>query len=124
MIGKALVCDDSSADLLNIKNIVEGVGYLVSVAKDGIEAIDKVKEIKPDIVFLDIIMPGMDGYETCRRLADDPETRNIPVIFVTSKNQKADRIWGQMQGGKGLITKPFKDDDIINHLQQYSATNV
>ena len=92
MIGKALVCDDSSADLINIKNIVEGVGYSVSVATDGGEAIDKAKEMHPDIIFLDIIMPQMDGYETCRRLTDDPETRNIPVVFVTSKNQKASPI--------------------------------
>ena len=120
MTGKALVCDDSSADLMNIKNIVEGVGYRVSVATDGSEAINKAKEEKPDIIFLDIIMPEMDGYETCRRLTDDRETTNIPVIFVSSKNQKADRIWAEMQGGKGLITKPFKDDEIIDCLQQYT----
>lgn len=121
MTGKALVCDDSSTDLMNIKNIVEGVGYRVSTATDGGEAIEKARKERPDIIFLDIIMPQMDGYETCRRLTDDPQTRNIPIIFVTSKNQKADRIWAQMQGGKGLITKPFRDDDIIDHLQQFSV---
>ncbi|MCK7582300.1 MAG: response regulator [Chromatiales bacterium] len=72
-------------------------------ANNGREAVEKAKTEKPDIVFLDIIMPAMDGFATCRALANDGETKNIPVIFVTSKNQKADRLWAQMPGAERSI---------------------
>ena len=77
------------------------------------------KAEKPNIIFLDIIMPAMDGFATCRALANDNETKQIPIIFVTSKNQKADRLWAQMQGAKGFITKPYSADDIIDQLKLF-----
>ena len=64
-------------------------------------------------------MPAMDGFATCRALGSDGETKNIPVIFVTSKNQKADRLWAQMQGAKGYITKPYSADEIIDQLKAF-----
>jgi twitching motility two-component system response regulator PilH len=118
-INKVLVVDDSPADLANIKNIVADAGYTVLTASSGKEAIEKAKAEKPDLVFLDIIMPEMDGYATCRSLNHDATTKDIPVIFVTSKNQKADRLWAQMQGGKAFITKPYSSDEIIDQLKAY-----
>ena len=115
-VNKVLVCDDSATDLTNIKNIVEGAGCLTITASSGVEALDRAKVELPDMIFLDIIMPEMDGFEACRKLRDDPATKDIPVIFVTSKHQKADRVWAQMQGAKDFISKPYSADQIIEKL--------
>jgi twitching motility two-component system response regulator PilH len=113
---KILVCDDSITDLTNIKNIVEGAGYLTITASNGVEMLNRVKSEHPDMIFLDVIMPEMDGFEACRKLRQDPTTKHIPVIFVTSKHQKADRVWAQMQGAKDLISKPYTATQIIEKL--------
>ena len=110
---KVLAVDDSAADLTNIKNVLTEAGCVVVTATNGKEAIDRAKADKPDMIFLDILMPEMDGYETCRMLANNPDTKSIPVVFVTSKGQKADRVWAQMQGGKDLVQKPYTKDQII-----------
>ena len=116
-VRKVLVCDDSTTDLTNIKNIVEDAGCVTVTACSGAEALDRAKIEHPDMIFLDVIMPEMDGFEACRKLRDDPSTKGIPVIFVTSKNQKADRVWAQMQGAKDFISKPYSADQIIATLQ-------
>ena len=118
-IHKILVVDDSPTELANIKSIVSDAGYLVVTASNGHEAIDKAKSEKPDLVFLDIIMPEQDGFGTCRALAQDQDTKDIPVVFVTSKSQKADRVWAQMQGAKGYITKPYDANTIIDQIRAF-----
>lgn len=118
-INKVLVCDDSATDITNIKGIVEDAGYSVIEANNGAEAVSKAKAEKPDLIFLDILMPEMDGYATCRKLQEDAATKDIPVVFVTSKGQKADRLWAQMQGGQDLIAKPYTPDQIIAKLQEF-----
>ncbi len=115
-IQKILICDDSQTDLLNLKNALQGVNCILITATNGEEAVKKAKSEKPDIIFLDIVMPGMDGYAACRTLRDDPETSQIPVIFVSSKHQKADRVWAQMQGAKDLISKPYESKSITDKL--------
>jgi CheY-like chemotaxis protein len=115
-VKKVLVCDDSITDLTHIKGIVEGAGLLAVTASSGAEALSRAKSEQPDLIFLDIIMPEMDGFEACRRLRDDPETKHIPVIFVTSKHQKADRVWAQMQGAKDFISKPYNASQILEKL--------
>ncbi|MDS4042543.1 MAG: response regulator [Candidatus Competibacter sp.] len=118
-IRKVLVVDDSPTDLANIKSIVTEAGCIVATATTGKEAVEKAKAEKPDVIFMDIIMPDMDGYAACRLLANEGETKDIPVVFVTSKNQKADRLWAQMQGGKAFVTKPYTADAIIDQLKAF-----
>lgn len=118
-IRKVLVVDDSPTDLANIKNIVTEAGCVVVTATNGKEAIEKAIADKPDLIFMDIIMPDMDGYAACRSLNAETATKTIPVVFVTSKNQKADRLWAQMQGGKAFITKPYVADAIIDQLKAF-----
>ncbi|MGB0128911.1 MAG: response regulator [Rhodocyclaceae bacterium] len=120
MVTKALVVDDSATDLLNIKNILGDAGCIVATASNGEEAIAKAKAEKPNIIFLDVIMPGMDGYEACRMLSEDPATKGIPIVFVTSKGQKADKVWGQMQGAKGHLVKPASPDQVIDQLKAHT----
>ncbi len=116
-INKVLVVDDSPTELVNIQSIVSDTGCLVLTATNGQEALTKAKAEKPDLIFLDIVMPDQDGFSTCRELAGDATTKDIPVVFVTSKNQKADRVWAQMQGAKGYITKPYSSNEIIDQIK-------
>lgn len=119
-INKVLVVDDSAAELSNIKNIVASTGCIVLSASSGKEAVEIAKKERPDIIFMDIIMPDMDGYEATRRLTNEAVTRDIPIVFVSSKSQKADKLWAQMQGGKGYITKPYTPDKIINQINEFN----
>ena len=120
-INKVLVVDDSPAELTNIKKIIADMGCIVISASNGKQAVELAKSEKPDIIFMDIIMPDMDGYEATRKLSNDPAVKNIPIIFVSSKNQKADKLWGQMQGGKGYITKPYTPDQILKQISLFNT---
>ncbi len=113
---KILIVDDSSTDRLKLKEVVDGAGCTVVTAASGMEAIEKAKSESPDIIFMDIIMDEMDGYKACREINKDPQTKNIPVVFVTSKNQKADRVWAELQGGKALVTKPYSSQEILDQI--------
>lgn len=118
-VNKVLVVDDSPADLANIKGIVSGAGCTVVTATTGAEAIEIAKSERPELIFLDILMPDMDGFEACRKLGNDGATKDIPVVFVTSKGQKADRMWAQMQGGRDLVAKPFTPEQIIDQIKAF-----
>jgi twitching motility two-component system response regulator PilH len=117
MAKKVLVVDDSAADLANIKTVLTDAGCIVITATNGADAIAKAKSEKPSIIFMDVVMPDMDGYEACRQLAQNGDTKSIPVVFVTSKGQKTDKVWGELQGAKGHVSKPFTADQIIDPLK-------
>ncbi len=118
-IHKILVVDDSSVDLLNLKHIVEEAGYQAVTAASGQEAIEKAAAEKPDLIFMDVVMQQMDGYQACREITHNDATKNIPIVFVTSKGQKADRMWAEMQGGKSLVQKPYTPDQIIEQINAF-----
>lgn len=120
MINKVLLVDDSPTDLANIRSIVADAGYSVLTATSGDEAVKLAKDESPDLIFMDIVMEGADGYDACREISQNDNTRGIPVVFVTSKNQKADRVWAELQGGKAFITKPYTPEQI---LEQITALN-
>lgn len=119
-ISKILVVDDSTVDRMNIQNIISDAGFSVVAASSGQEAIEKAKSEKPDLIFMDVVMQQMDGYQACREITHDDSTKNIPIIFVTSKGQKADRMWAEMQGGKALIQKPYTPDQILEQIERFS----
>lgn len=116
-VSKVLVVDDSPVDLQHLKSIVEAAGYQVITASNGQEAQQKARQDRPDAIFMDVVMDGVDGFEACRNITNDQNTASIPVFFVTSKNQKADRVWGELQGGRGMISKPYTADDILQAIQ-------
>jgi twitching motility two-component system response regulator PilH len=113
---KILVVDDSQIELKHLERIVSDAGAVVITASSGAEALAKAKEHAPQLILLDVNMPGLDGFSTARQLGADPLTKGIPVVFVTSKDQKADRVFAQMLGAKGYITKPYTADDILKQL--------
>lgn len=115
-VSKVLVVDDSPVDLQHLKMIVEGAGYQVITATSGRDAQDKARQQHPDVILMDVVMDDVDGFEACRNIGKDANTAKIPVVFVTSKNQKADRVWGELQGGKGMISKPYTSDQILDAI--------
>ena len=117
-IKKILVCDDSAPDRQNLERIISATGCVVIACTGGKEALAKAKAEKPDLIFLDIVMPDMDGYATCRALQNDADTKSIPVVFVSSKGQKADKVWAQMQGGKDLVSKPYSSEEIVEQIKK------
>ena len=120
MINKVLVVDDSKPDLENLKTIISNAGYHVITATSGEEAIEKAKSFRPGLIFMDVIMDNKDGFEACREITTDKSTKDIPIIFVTAKCQKVDRVWAELQGGKALIGKPYTSDQIVSQINKYT----
>jgi twitching motility two-component system response regulator PilH len=118
-VNKVLVVDDSPAHLENLKNVVSSAGCRVIVASSGNEAIKLSKSEKPDLILMDIVMDDLDGYGACREIMADPETTDIPVVFVTTKKNRADKLWAEKQGARGLIVKPFTDEEILQVLKKF-----
>ena len=116
---KALIIDDSKTDRDYLESILKKAKFEVLLAEDGKKGVDQAKSGKPDIIFMDIVMDKMDGYEAARTLQNDPVAKSIPIIFVSSKKQRADRVWAKMQGGKELISKPYTEDHIFAQLKSY-----
>ena len=118
-MAKVLVVDDTAAHLQQMKEIVSEAGYQVITATSGKEAVEKAKAEKPSMVFLDIVMDDLDGYGACREITRDEETKNIPVVFVSTKSNRADRLWAEKQGAKALLSKPINSDEIVENLKRY-----
>lgn len=115
--NRALVVDDQATARERMSVILREAGWRVSTAASAAEAIAKARAEQPAIIFMDIVMPEMDGYQACRKLAGDPLTRAIPVVFVSTKCQRADQVWARMQGGKALIGKPYSDAQVLDALR-------
>ena len=115
-IHKVLIVDDARPDLMNLEKIVSGAGYTTLTATNGQQAVEISKSQLPDCILMDVNMDQMDGFAATRAIGGEPTTRGIPVVLVTSKNQKADRVWAQMLGVKGYVTKPYTPDQILGAI--------
>jgi twitching motility two-component system response regulator PilH len=111
---KVLVVDDVASDLKRISDILAGLDTQVIVANNGKEAVEKAQTEQPDLIFMDVVMPEVDGYSACRQITTNEITKNIPVVIVSSKNQKADKVWAQLQGAAGMVSKPYENEEIID----------
>ena len=112
-----LIVDDSPTEVFVMQKALEKHGFKTASAENGEEGIRKAKAMKPDLIFMDIVMPGMNGYQATRALANDPRTRTIPIIMVTSKGQETDRIWGLRQGAIDYMVKPVSPDQLVAKAQ-------
>ena len=115
-MSNILIVDDSPVDIQNLQNILMDAGHLVTVATSGADGVAKANAGLPDIIMMDVNMPGLDGFSAARQLTQDAGTKKIPVIFVTGKDQKADRVFAQMLGAKGYVTKPYTADQILSQI--------
>lgn len=118
-ISTVLVVDDSMTERTHLGQILSESGIRVLSAASGTEALDIAKEKRPDLIFLDIMMDTMDGFQTCRKLTNGPETKAIPVVMVSSKANKADKVWASEQGARGYVTKPYTAADIRAELARF-----
>jgi twitching motility two-component system response regulator PilH len=112
-----LIVDDSPTEVHVIRTALEKHGYQTAAAGDGAEGIRLAKQMKPDLIFMDIVMPGVNGFQATRTLARDPETRRIPIIMVTSKSQPTDRVWGMRQGAVDYLVKPVSAEALVEKAQ-------
>lgn len=112
-----MVIDDSPTDRHILSRMLTKSGYQVGTAESGEEGVLKIKQYMPDLVLMDVVMPGINGFQATRMLARDDETRHIPVILCTSKDQETDKIWGLRQGARAYITKPVSIDDLLQKIK-------
>ncbi len=113
---KILIVDDTPANIDVLDLFLEKEGYGISVAQSGESALDLAVRISPDLILLDVMMPGIDGFETCRRLKSNEKTRDIPIIFITARNETADIVKGFSMGGVDYITKPFSQEEVCARI--------
>lgn len=112
-----LIVDDSPTELHIYKTMLERNGFQVSSAQSGEEAIEKSKELMPDLILMDVVMPGLNGFQTTRAITKEPSTTNIPIIILSTKNQDTDRIWGMRQGARDYLVKPAQEKDLIERIK-------
>jgi twitching motility two-component system response regulator PilH len=112
-IQNILVVDDSPTDLHYLTDMLVKSGYKVSAAENAEDALAKARQLRPDLVLMDIVMPGQNGFQATRALTRDDATKHIPVIICSSKGQETDKVWGLRQGAKDYIVKPINQADLL-----------
>ncbi|MEM7408517.1 MAG: response regulator [Pseudomonadota bacterium] len=111
-----LLVDDSPTHVAVVRQALEKAGYRVSVAATGRQALQLTRELGPDLLLMDVVMPDMNGYQATRKLTRSKVTAHIPVILSSSKNQESDRVWGLRQGAVDYIVKPFDEKDLLRRV--------
>ncbi len=114
-----LIVDDVSTDRELLNRAVSAMGHRTITAENGAQALIVAKANRPAMILLDVVMPQMDGFATCRALKKDPDTASIPIVLVTSKNNESDRFWGRKQGADDHIGKPWNKDAIEVVVRRY-----
>ena len=116
-----LIIDDSPTELHLFQNMLERNGFDTLVADSGEEGVRQAQTSRPDCILMDVVMPGMNGFQATRKLTQDPQTANIPVIMITTKDQETDKIWGMRQGAVEYIVKPVGDKDLVAKINAVMA---
>ncbi len=116
-MARILIIDDSPTDIHVYGRLLERSGHEVSSAESAEEGIAKAKDERPDLILMDVIMPGMNGFQATRSLSKDPDTADIPVIIISTKNMETDKVWGLRQGAKDYVTKPVKDNVLLRKIE-------
>ncbi len=115
---KILVVDDEQDISLILTSFLEMNGYQATSARDGVEAVEMVASLAPDLILMDVMMPDMSGYQVVRLLKSQPASRDIPVIMLTAKTEQSDRFWGLDSGADTYMNKPFELDDVLLEIQR------
>jgi twitching motility two-component system response regulator PilH len=118
-VHKILVVDDSKTELHYLSDLLLKRGYSVRTADSGDEAMKRLAEDRPDLILMDVVMPGQNGFQLTRTITRDPRYVGLPVIMCTSKNQETDRVWGLRQGAKDYVVKPVKADELVAKIKQF-----
>jgi twitching motility two-component system response regulator PilH len=119
-IQKILLVDDSKTELHYMSDLLGKSGFSVRTAENGEEAMKRLGEDRPDLILMDVVMPGQNGFQLTRAITRDPRFVNVPVIMCTSKNQETDKVWGMRQGARDYITKPVDSDELMAKIKALS----
>lgn len=115
---RVLIVDDSPTETYKFEEILKKNGFGVIKADNGADGVAMCRQEKPDVVLMDVVMPGLNGFQATRQLAKGDDTKNIPVIIVTTKDQETDRVWGKRQGAWAYLTKPVDEKLLMATIQQ------
>ncbi len=116
-----LIVDDSPTEIQALKALLDECGYSTLVASDGEEGIRTARCQHPDLILMDVVMPGKNGFQATRELSRDPDTARIPVIMLTGKDQPTDKAWGLRQGARDYLTKPWDRKELLARIQRVMA---
>ena len=117
-MANILIVDDSPTQIANLTKILEPKGHTIATAGNGEEGVAAAQAQKPDLILMDVVMPGLNGFQATRKLTRDPETKDIPVILVSTKDQETDRIWGMRQGARGYLVKPPDPAELLGLIDE------
>ncbi len=112
-MANILIIDDSPTDVRVFTTLLERAGHQVAAVSTAEDGIERVRADQPDLVIMDVIMPGMNGFQATRTLTRDPKTQNVPVVMITTKSMETDRVWGMRQGARAFITKPVNEKELL-----------
>ena len=115
-MARILIVDDSPTEVKKISSLLEKHNHEALSADNGADGVAKARAEKPDLVLMDVVMPGLNGFQATRQLTRSPETQDIPVVIVTTKDQETDRVWGTRQGAKGYLVKPVEENQLIKTI--------
>jgi len=117
-MARILIVDDSPTEIRKISTILERNSHDVITADNGADGVAVARSEKPDLILMDVVMPGLNGFQATRQLTRAPETADIPVVIVTTKDQETDRVWGTRQGAKGYLVKPVSEESLITTIEE------
>ena len=117
-MGYTLIVDDSATERSIITGCLEQVGINVSVAVTGEEALEKIEQNSPDLIVLDVVLPGRSGFEICRQLKGSDDTNKIPIILCSTKGTEMDKFWGMKQGADAYIPKPIDQEELVRKVKE------
>lgn len=120
-IKRIMVVDDSPTERHVLNDFLTRKGFEVIIAENGEQAIEKAKAEKPDLILMDVVMPGQNGFQLTRTITRDPRFADVPVIMCTSKNQETDRVWGLRQGARDYIVKPVNAEELLSKIKAFDA---
>jgi len=120
-IHKILIVDDSPTERYYLTDILVKHGFSVSTADNGEDALVKMRADRPELILMDVVMPGANGFQVTRSIARDPELAAVPVIICSSKNQETDRIWGMRQGARDYFVKPVDPGQLLARIAALDA---
>jgi twitching motility two-component system response regulator PilH len=120
-VTQIMIVDDSPTDTHQLKKILEKNGFTILTAADANEGIEVAKRERPDLILMDVVMPGLNGFQATRELTSNPETSSIPVIIVTRKDQQVDRVWAMRQGARNYVTKPVAEGALLDLISETLA---
>lgn len=117
-MANILIIDDSPTDVRVFTTLLERAGHQVSAVSTAEDGIEQVRGDLPDLVIMDVIMPGMNGFQATRTLSRDPKTQNVPIVMITTKSMETDRVWGLRQGARAFITKPVNEKELLTCINE------